>query len=368
MMKKTAKIIFHIDLNAFFATCAILKEPYLKNKVFVVGGQSSYARGVISTASYKARKYGINSGMSIVDALRLYPRLLVVPVDFNHYREMSNHFMSLLREYTDIMIEGSIDEAYLDVTKKSEEMHPIKIAKEIQERLMTLYKLPCSIGIAPTLFLAKMASDMKKPLGITILRKRDVEQKLYPLDVSKIYGIGKQTYPKLIQLGIHTIGDFMNLDYQSTILRVMSESSYLNYRNHVLGNSSNTIDMEQYKIPKSISAETTFNVDIMEEKFILEALIDQLNQSYRRLKNYQMLTKTIGIKLRNKAFDTITRSITLDQYTDDVTIIKDQVENLFETYYEVDNYRLVGVHLSNLILKSDVKLPFNLFTYEKFNA
>ncbi len=365
-MKKNVRIIFHIDLNAFFATCAMIKEPYLKNKVFVVGGPGSSARGVISTASYNARKYGIRAGMSVSEALKLYNRLLIVPTDFRMYREKSEAFMNLLSEYSDTILQGSIDEAYLDVTKLALEKHPLEIAKEIQKRLVDEHQLPSSIGIAPTLFLAKMASDLKKPLGITVLRKRDIEKMLYPLDVADIFGIGKQTYPKLKQLGIETIADFMNQTNYEKILKVMKSDSYDGYKMHILGQSSNTIEPDKYRLPKSISSETTFNYDVSDDVIILDEIHRQLDDCIRRMNRYEMMAKTVGFKLKKTDFTIITRSVTLNEHSNDLIVIKDALDNLFEESYSNEKIRLAGAHLSNLVLKTDKKLPFNLFTYEKF--
>src|SRR5690606_24403184 len=310
-----------IDMNAFYASCAIIKEPYLKDKVFVVGGQTSANRGVISTASYKARKYGIKAAMGLTEALKIYPKLLVVPTDFNLYHEKSKLFMDLLSEYSDLVLPASIDEAYVDMTKISETRHPLEVAKEIQTRLYKDHQLPCSIGIAPTLFLAKMASDMKKPLGITVLRKRDVEKMLYPLDIADVYGIGKVTYPKLHKLGIQTVSDFMNPDNYDKILKVMKPETYQMYRKDILGESSNIIDVDKYAIPKSISSETTFNYNVQEYSVILDEIFNQLNESIRRLKRHEMLTKTIGYKLKKTDLSIITRSVTLDDYTDDPIVL-----------------------------------------------
>ncbi|MBN3490214.1 DNA polymerase IV [Acholeplasma equirhinis] len=366
-MQKKVKIIFHIDMNAFYASCAMIKEPYLKHKVFVVGGQLSSNRGVISTASYKARKLGIKAAMGLAEALKIYPRLLVVPTDFNLYREKSELFMNLLSEYSNLMLPASIDEAYLDVTELVETRHPLEIAKEIQTRLYKDHQLPCSIGIAPTLFLAKMASDLKKPLGITVLRKRDVKKILYPLDVADIHGIGKQTYPKLHKLGIQTIGDFMNPDNYSKILTVMKPETYQVHRSDVLGESSNIIEPEKYSIPKSISSENTFNYDVLESSVILNEIFNQLKECVRRLNKHEMYAKTVSIKLKKaKDFSLITRSLTLDDYTDDFILFKDKIETLFETHFDGDPVRLAGAGLSNLLLKKDRKIPYNLFTYQKF--
>ncbi len=365
-MQKTVKIIFHIDMNAFFASCAIIKEPYLKNKVFVVGGPGTSTRGVISTASYKARKYGIHAGMSTADALKIFPRLLVVPADYPLYREKSNAFMDLLSEYTDLMVQGSIDEAYLDMTEKSKEMHPLDIAKEIQERLLNEHQLPCSIGIGPTTFLAKMGSDIKKPLGITVIRKRDVEKILFPLPISNMFGIGKKTYPRLQRIGIETIGDFANPDNKDKVINMMSEKGYYGYLDCIYGRSSDVIDPNKYSLPKSISSETTFNYDINESSLILAEIHNQLSDCVRRLKKYHMKAKTVGFRVKKRDFTLITRSITLKSYTDDEIILRDALDDCFEANYDGELVRLAGAHLHNLSITGEEKVSYNLFTYEKF--
>ncbi|WP_162163985.1 DNA polymerase IV [Acholeplasma hippikon] len=365
-MQKGIKIIFHIDMNAFYASCAMIKEPYLKNKVFAIGGPTSSAKGVLSTASYKARKLGIHAAMSMAEALKIYPRLTVVPVDFPFYRQKSEEFIDLLKTYSPLIQQASIDEAYIDVTERSKEIHPLKLAKEIQTRIYNELKLPCSIGIAPTLFLAKMASDLKKPMGISVIRKRDVEKILYPMDIKDLFGIGKQTAPRLKNLGIETIGDFMNVNNFDKIMKIMKPKTYEGYRDEVLGKGNDIVDPDKYKIPKSISSESTFNYDVSESKIILDELNVQLEEAHRRLKKHQMKAKTVGFKLKKSDFSIITRSTTLKEHTNDLVVLKDALETLFYDIYENEKLRLVGATLSNLITENDVKMPFDLFTYDKF--
>lgn len=364
-MKKEVRIIFHIDLNAFFASCAIIKEPYLKDKPFVVGGSSVFKRGVVSTASYAARAYGINSAMNINDALRLYPKLVVVPVDFKLYKKYSDLFFQFLKQFSSVILMGSIDEAYLDVTELSKTKHPLEIAKEIQQGLLKTYQLPCSIGIAPTLFLAKMASDMQKPLGITVIRKKDIVDKLFPLPIQYMYGIGKKTYPRLIESGVLTIGDFTKMENKLKILQIMSSANYASYLDHILGHSSNVIDPQKYAIPKSISNETTLVYALEEPSAILEVIKEQLTESYHRLVKEDMVAKTVGIKLKKTNFESVNRSVTLKDYTDDLVLFNDRIEELLEEHYTGDPLRLVGVFFNQLLLKKDLKIDFNLFTYQE---
>jgi DNA polymerase IV len=366
-MKKDIKIIFHIDLNQFFASCAIIKEPYLKDKVFVVGGNSTFRRGVISTASYQARKYGIKSGMNINDAFNLYPKLIVVPLNFNLYQKYSNLFFNFLKKYSNLVLEGSIDEAYLDMTELSKKKHPMDIAKEIQDGLYETYQLQSSIGIASTLFLAKMASDMKKPMGITVLRKKDIVEKLFPLPISDCYGIGKKTYPRLIALGIHTIGDFTKDIHKENILSIMSIQSYQSYLDHILGRSSDVIDPKRYQIPKSISNETTLNYNLDQVDVILKTLTELLVITHERLIKEELVTKTIGIKLRDDHFNTINRSYTFKTHTDDYDVLYQEMENLLESNYKNQQIRLLGIFFNAVMLKKDLKIDYNLFNYQEFS-
>lgn len=365
-MKNEVKIIFHIDLNAFFASCAIIKDPYLKDKAFVVGGSSTSKRGVVSTASYEARKLGIHSAMNINDALRIYPKLIIIPVQFSLYHKYSNLFFAFLKRYSNLVLAGSIDEAYVDMTEASKKKHPLELAKEIQEGLIKEYQLPCSIGIAPTLFLAKMASDMKKPLGITVIRKKDIVQKLFPLPIKEMYGIGKKTYPKLKNLGIHTIGDFTKKEVKPNILTLMSEQSYLSYLDHIMGRSSDVIDPKKYQIPQSVSNETTLNYPMDQADAVFTVLKDLLEQTHERLVKEELVAKTIGIKLRNVDFETFSRGVTLMEYTDSYDLFYEKMEQLLEANFEGQTIRLVGVYLNQVIQKKDLKIDFNLFNYQEF--
>ena len=366
-MKNNIKIIFHIDLNAFFASCAAIKDPYLIDKAFVVGGSSTSRRGVVSTASYEARKLGIHSAMNINDALRIHPKLIIIPVQFSLYQKYSRLFFSFLKRYSSIILEGSIDEAYVDMTQASETKHPLDIAKEIQQGLMAEYQLPCSIGIASTLFLAKMASDMKKPMGITVLRKKDIVEILFPLPIREMYGIGKKTYPRLESIGIRTIGDFTKEENKAKIITIMSEQAYLSYLDHIMGRSSDTIDPKRYAIPKSVSNETTLNYNMDEPDAIFKIITELLETTHERLVKEELVAKTVGIKLRDTEFLTINRSATLQYHTDDYQSFLNAIETIFEENYNQEPIRLVGVFLNQVVLKRDLKVDYNLFTYQELS-
>lgn len=366
-MKSSVRVIFHIDLNAFFASVEMIENPQLKHKVFAVGGGLNFNRGgILTTASYKARQYGIRSAMTISQALSLYPKLIVVPSRHGLYQQYSQKFIDYLRTYTPLVWQVSIDEAFMDVTD-IEGIHPLALAKQIQTQLVKLYQLPSSIGIAPTLFLAKMGSDMKKPMGITVIRKRDVKQKIYPLPIKDMYGLGKKTYPRLEKLGILTISDFVDMNNQAKVLSVISKKSYDSYLLDIHGLSSNQVDPSKYALPKSISNETTLSFDTDIESVIKDTLIAQLKDAYPRMLRDQLQTKTIGIRIRYHNFETTQKVKTIAQYTDDYTLIEDTILELFEAFYTGKPVRLIGVSLNNLKLKSEIATPYDLFTYQKIS-
>ena len=362
-MKKenSVKIIFHIDMNAFFCSVACSLNPSLRGHVFAIGRENSY-RGVISTASYEARKLGIHSAMSLVEAYKLVPDLMVINPDYEHYIDYHNRFMRIIREYSKIVEVASIDECYVDMTEAAKFKHPLVLANEIQVRILKEADLPCSIGIAPTLFLAKMASDMKKPLGITVLRKRDVEEKLYPLSIREMFGIGKKTYPRLIDAKINTIGDFVNPINKSKILQLVGENTYNYVINCVSGNSSNIVDPNRYAESSSISQSATFDVFLTSIDDILYELRKMAKIIHSKLIENKWSFKTVTITLRDSDFKTITRSLSLDDYSNDLYDINYTMTELLEENFQDKAYRLVGVGISNIL--PDDKLPkeYNLFT------
>lgn len=362
--QKNVKIIFHIDMNMFFCSVACIKNPSLKGKAFAIG-RANTTKGVISTASYEARKYGIHSAMSLTEAFRIKPDLIIVEPDVELIKHYHYKFINLIRSYSTLVEVASVDECYADMTQMSKVKHPLNIAHEIQKKLVKDYHLPCSIGIGPTLFLAKMASDMKKPLGITTIRKRDKESILYPLSVKEIFGIGKKTYPKLIENGIKTIKDFENKDNYDKIISLVGNNTYTYVINAINGRTSNKIEPDRYSKSESISESQTYDSPLVNEDDILKELKKMTRNLLDKIISKNLMTKTISITLRNKAFKTITRSKTIE-YTTDFLDIYNVVCDLFEDNYAHEALRLVGVGLSNLKDKKEVLMEeYNLFTYEE---
>lgn len=348
-MEKKYRIIFHIDLNAFFASCEMAEDEKLVKIPLGIGGRRE--RGVLTTANYVARKFGVKSGMNSIEAKRLCPNLLILPVNFDLYHKYSQIFFNLLSEYTDIIEKGSIDEGYLDMTDMSEEVHPLEIAKEIQERLYKEYKLPVSIGIAPNMFLAKMASDIKKPLGITVLRKRDIEEILWPLPIEDMFGIGKKTYPNLKLIGINTIGDLVNYQNQKKLKLVLGNRAE-EFIAKAKGIDNRVVDPNRYVEYKSIGNSSTYSTDLHEYQDVLAKLVSLTKKVVNRLIADESVIKTINIQVRYNDFSQINRSKTLDFYTDNFFEIYQVVEKLFDDNQGDLPIRLLGVSVSNL--KSNV--------------
>ena len=363
-MKNRAKVIFHIDLNQFFCSVAIIKNPRLKGKAFAIGRENSM-KGVVSTASYEAREYGIHAGMPLVEAYQKLPSLIVVDYGHEVYGEYSNKFFKLIKSYVSEVEQTSIDEGYIDVTSITldRNRHPLDLAKEIQSRALKELSLPCSIGIAPTLYLAKMASDLKKPLGITILRIRDIPNMLYPLDVKEIFGVGKKTYPLLHEEGINTIGDFIDVN-NSELVREIVGSQYDYFIDALSGKTTNIVDPNRYSEPESISKSMTFDTPLSTYDDVLTNLLKMADEVYLQLKAAKKKAKTITITLRDTNFNTITRSKTINDYTNDKTVLKYYVEELVDDNYSNNLLRLVGVGFSHFTPDDLVLEEITLFNYQ----
>lgn len=352
----------HIDLNQFFAAATRLLEPDLIGKPLIIAGDTR--RGIVSTASYEARKYGISSAMPTYIAKKLCPKVIIREVNYKWYQQKSKEFFSYIKEHYSSHIEvASIDECYVDMTDLMKDIKdPYLYLKNLQEDVYNNTHLESSIGLGPTKFLAKMGSDYKKPMGITIIRKKDIKKILYPLPIEDFFGIGKKTCPKLKELGINTIGDFaLNDSYE--VKKVMGKF-YLVAKEWINGEGDDHVDENPFD-PKSISSTNTFLFDTNDYEEISKMLeIKAKEVSLDAIKNNKV-GKTITLILKDSSFKSITRSITIDKPTNSFLDIYTNVMNLFDKFFNNQLIRLAGVGLSQLMDKEDFYVQMNLFNLEQ---
>lgn len=353
-----SKIILHVDLNQFFAAATCLLEPELKGKPLVIGHDGR--RGIVSTASYEARKFGIHSAMPIYMAKQLCPKLIIREGNYSYYQEKSHQFFTFLKDnYSSIIEIVSIDEAYLDMTEAMKDVKdPYSYLLNMQKDIKNNIKLDVSIGLGATKFLAKMGSDYKKPRGITIIRKRDIGKILYPLDIKDFWGIGKKTVPKLREIGINTIGDFAkNESYQ---LKKILGKSYSVMKDWISGKGDDVVDPLPFD-PKSISSSETFLYDTNDYEEITQMLKKKAKEVSEAAKHDKKVGKTITLILKDSNFKSITRSITINRPTNAFEDIYSNVMTLFDKFFNNQYFRLAGVSLSSLINKEDFYLQLSLF-------
>ncbi|MEG0034366.1 MAG: DNA polymerase IV [Bacilli bacterium] len=361
-----AKIIAHIDLNAFFVRAEELRNPYLENKPVIVGGDGR--SGIVSTCSYAARKFGIHSGMPTFKAKELCPSVIIIPVDFNYYEVLSIEFIQLIKSYTPLVEQTSIDECFADFTDAIKNVaNPFEYFKGIQMDLFKKTGLKCSIGISTTKFLAKMGSDLKKPMGISILKRADIKDKLFPLPVGSYFGIGKATAPKLIEHNIKTIKDLYTaiVSKDEFIMKFYGEYTK-DITNALEGRTDNTVITGYYDNQQSISNRTTLPYDIDNIDEIKNYLFDCFDYVFSKFLELQMFTEEITISYRYTDFATQTCAQKLKFATDDKLLLKDELNKLVDRSYNKKPIRQIGVILSKFTEKSDSMTQMTLFNYKYY--
>lgn len=359
-----SKIIVHIDLNAFFATAEEIRNPDLADKPIIIGGDGR--KGIVSTASYPARKFGIRSGMPTFQAKRLCPHVIILPVDFRYYGLLSREFFAFVRKYSKKVEKASVDECYVDMTDTLKDVKDVRgYFCDMQAKLLKKTGLKCSIGVGPTKFLAKMASDMKKPMGLTILRRRDIPLLLYPLPIRDFYGIGKKTSPKLEVAGIKTIGDLAKrINADDTDLQLILGKFFYVIKDWVNGYGNDEVDLEPWD-PKSIGNSSTFMQDTDDFAEIKEMISSLSKEVSERAQAERKKGSTVQLVIKDTEFKTINRSITFKEPTNDYQTIFDKALTLLERHYKGQPIRLVGVTLQNLIDPRDLVIQMSLFDYRK---
>ena len=346
--------IIHIDMDAFFAAVEQRDNPALRGKPVIIGGDPRY-RGVVSTCSYEARKYGVRSAMPLRQAKELCPNGIFVNGHMRKYEESSSRIMEILRDYTPLIEPISIDEAFLDVTQCQTLFGTAeKIAHEIVDRIENEERLTASIGVAPNKFLAKLASDLRKPKGFVIVNPEDVSDLLKDLPVKRIWGVGPKTEQALLNLGIPTIGILREVPLDLLVANFGRESGEHLYQ---LSRGVDNRPIVTAEDAKSIGHETTFQEDTDDREYLTAVLLELSDMVARRMRRYQVQARTITLKLRDANFHTITRGRSLMQATDFEEVIFNTALKLArEVEWGRKKVRLLGVSASNLTRGGDEQL------------
>ncbi|MBF6651890.1 DNA polymerase IV [Flavobacterium columnare] len=342
-MESPIRKIIHIDMDAFYASVEQMDHPELIGLPIAVGG--SEIRGVVSAASYEARKFSVRSAMTGIQAKRLCPELIFVKPRFERYREISLKIRKIFYEYTDLVEPLSLDEAYLDVTQnKKNNPSATLIASEIRQRIVDEVGLTASAGISINKFVAKIASDYNKPNGQKTIHPDDVTLFLESLDIKKFYGIGKVTTEKMYQLGIYT-----GQDLKSKTIEYLEEhfgKSGTHYYHLVRGISNSPV--KPNRASKSVAAEHTFYTNLTSEIFMEEKLERIADELAKRLQKHKLSGKTVTLKIKYSDFSQQTRSKTLPYFVADRNVLLEVAKELLYQDRMKDSVRLLGISLSNL--------------------
>lgn len=341
-----AKVILHMDMDAFFAAVEQRDNPALRGKPVIVGAdpKGGKGRGVVSTCSYEARPFGVHSAMPISTAYRLCPRAIFLPPDFRKYKQASNEIFDILERYTPDIEPISIDEAFLDITGTFH-LHgtPRALASRIKEDIRREVGLTASVGIAPVKMVAKIASDVGKPDGLLEVRPAEVRAFLAPLPVERLWGVGKKSKSALNNLGIYNIGDF---------LKTPRHKAYELFGEHGLHlfDLASGIDPREVSVrdeARSVSHEHTFDIDESNPETVTKVLFILSQKLSRRLRKEDLKGKTVSIKVRLENFQTFTRARTLERRTNFVDTIDRESRQLFRDFFKRGmKIRLIGVRMS----------------------
>ena len=336
--------ILHVDMDAFFASVEERDNPALKGKAVVVG---TGIRGVVSAANYEARKFGIHAAMPVGRAKRLAPHAIFVPPNMSRYSEVSSHIMEIFRSVTPLVEPLSLDEAFLDVTGAKRLLGDGReIAKQIRAKVEANEGITCSVGIATTKFIAKLASGRCKPNGMLEIASDRVLEFLHPLPVNAIWGVGPKTNEELLKLGLQTVADIANTPRQ-TLIRALGEAAGASL--YELSWGRDYRDVEPEEVDKSISAVETFDTDTEDQEIVLRELLRLTEKATYRMREKDFSARTISIKVRFADFKTITRSKTVPLAISATHEVFEVVKTLFLALkLDRARIRLVGVSLDGL--------------------
>jgi DNA polymerase IV (DinB-like DNA polymerase) len=345
VMNEPPRIILHIDMDSFYASVEMKERPELQGKPVVIGAdpKDGKGRGVVFTCSYEARAYSIRSAMPISQAFVLCPNAIFLPPDFPLYSRVSETVMTLLRSYGFRSEQVSIDEAFLDVSPLGSFRAAQELAKNIKSSIQDQLGLTCSIGIAHGKIFAKIASDFKKPDGLTIVEPHGIREFLRPMAVKKIPGIGRKSEAELLLLGIRTIGDLASSDIQVLIARFGRSAVAM----HEIAQGIDGSEVLERDGIKSVSRETTFEWDTDNPHLISTTLETLVMDVHRNLIDEGLRYKTLTVKIRYQGFVTKTKARTFSHYTNDTPAMRTCARALLHDLFDGRKIRLLGIRLSS---------------------
>ncbi|MCK8816261.1 DNA polymerase IV [Natroniella sulfidigena] len=332
--------IIHLDMDAFYAAVEMKDNPELVGKPVIIGGLSR--RGVVSTASYQARNYGIHSAMPMHQARKLCPHGVYLKPRHGRYKEVSAKIQEIFCQYTELVEPLSLDEAFLDLSQN--DRNSLQLAKEIKRRIKKEVGLVASVGVSYNKFLAKLASDFDKPDGFKVISPFAAEKILFPLDVSQLWGVGPQTEEKLKRLGLHKVKDIAQAD-KHFLIRKLGKKGYQLYN---LAWGKDEREVTPAGPPKSIGKETTFRFDLDDKAAVLENLKRLSQQVAQRATKKGVKGRTVTVKIKYEDFTEISRSKTGERYLEAQEQIYQVAEQLLEDIELNKKIRLAGISLSTL--------------------
>ena len=336
-------MILHIDMDAFYASVEQLDNPELRGKCVIVGGTSN--RGVVSAASYEARRFGVHSAMPIFQARQRCPDGVYLHPRMQRYKSISRRIMALLRDYTPLVEPVSIDEAFMDISgceKLLGDVHTF--GRGLKTRIRKTVHLTCSVGIAPNRFLAKIASDMDKPDGLTVIQPQNVTEFIAVLPIGKVPGVGKKTLSVLQLLGIRTLGDVIQVPETTLLNKLGKYGGRLIDLSHGIDNTPVTPESKH----KSVSSEHTLDRDTADSSLLKRHMLGQAQEVSSQLRKMGVRARTVTLKIKHADFRQVTRSVTVAAPVASANAIYALASQLLDNYELSEWVRLVGVGVSNL--------------------
>ena len=350
MGEKRKRVIMHVDMDHFFTAVEEREHPEFRGKPVIVGAdpKGGKGRGVVSTCNYEARKYGVRSGMPISRAWKLCPDAVYLPVNYDLYERVSAEIMRILRGYADKFECWGIDEAFLDVSSRVKDYAEAEeLAKRIKREVFEKTGLTCSVGVGPNKLVAKIASDFRKPDGLTVVRDEEVNGFLAPLPVRRLLWVGWKTEQKLKKLGIKTIGDLARSD-PTVLVEVFGNA--LGTQLYLMAHGVDKSEVEERGRAKSISRDVTFEEDTDDSELILKTLDALCEQVYKDAMEQHLYFRTVTVRVRYEDFETHTHGKTLGFITNRLDDLKKTARELIQDFLRhYKKIRLVGVRISNFV-------------------